>query len=111
MEISSKEAGSIKTIADGDSDEVSEDDLKKQAGFHLSNRETLLKHAIIQNASDIHAEPLEDQLLVRYRIDGLLVMQWFCQKCNLKYRRFIKILANLKLDENVCLKTAVSKLT
>jgi type IV pilus assembly protein PilB len=34
--------------------------------------DTLLKHAILQNASDIHIEPQEDDLLVRYRVDGIL---------------------------------------
>lgn len=97
-----KEAGSIKTIADGDSDEVSEDDLKKQAEDLPVVRivETLLKHAIIQNASDIHAEPLEDQLLVRYRIDGLLRDAMVLPKnVTSSIVARIKILANLKLDE------------
>jgi type IV pilus assembly protein PilB len=31
-----------------------------------------LKHAIIQNASDIHIEPMESEVIVRYRIDGML---------------------------------------
>jgi len=35
--------------------------------------DTLLKHAIIQNASDIHIEPMEKDLLIRYRIDGILL--------------------------------------
>jgi type IV pilus assembly protein PilB len=97
-----KEAGSIKTITDGDGDEVSEDDLKKQAEDLPVVRivETLLKHAIIQNASDIHAEPLEDQLLVRYRIDGLLRDAMVLPKnVTSSIVARIKILANLKLDE------------
>lgn len=97
-----KEAGSIKTIADGDGDDVTEDDLKKQAEDLPVVRivETLLKHAIIQNASDIHTEPLEDQLLVRYRIDGLLRDAMVLPKNvapSIVAR--IKILSNLKLDE------------
>lgn len=34
--------------------------------------DTLLRHAIIQKASDIHLEPMESEMLVRYRIDGAL---------------------------------------
>ena len=34
--------------------------------------DTLLSHAILQNASDIHIEPQEKELIVRYRIDGIL---------------------------------------
>ena len=34
--------------------------------------DTLLKHAILQRASDIHIEPMEKEVLVRYRIDGIL---------------------------------------
>ncbi|HLP44275.1 MAG TPA: ATPase, T2SS/T4P/T4SS family [Candidatus Nanoarchaeia archaeon] len=97
-----KEAGSIKTIIDGDGAEVSEDDLKKQAEDLPVVRivDTLLKHAIIQGASDIHTEPLEDQLLVRYRIDGLLRDAMVLPKnVTPSIVARIKILANLKLDE------------
>src|SRR3989344_2137534 len=34
--------------------------------------DTLLKHAILQRASDVHVEPLEKEVIVRYRIDGIL---------------------------------------
>ncbi len=34
--------------------------------------DSLVSHAISQNASDIHIEPGEDNLVVRYRIDGIL---------------------------------------
>ena len=34
--------------------------------------DTLLKHAILQEASDIHIEPDEKEVRVRYRIDGIL---------------------------------------
>ncbi len=38
----------------------------------ISIVDNLLAHAIIKSASDIHFEPLEDQLRVRLRIDGVL---------------------------------------
>lgn len=98
-----KEIGTIKTIADTDGEGgASEDDLKKMAEDLPVVRivDTLLKHAIIQGASDIHIEPLEEQLLVRYRIDGLLRDAMVLPKnaaSSLAAR--IKVLSNLKLDE------------
>jgi type IV pilus assembly protein PilB len=62
--------------------------------------DTLLKHAVIQNASDIHIEPLEDQILVRYRTGGVLYDSMFLPKyigSSLAVR--IKTLSGLKLDE------------
>ena len=62
--------------------------------------DTLLKHAILQNVSDIHIEPLEHELLVRYRIDGILHDTMLLPKtaaASIVAR--IKVLSNLKLDE------------
>lgn len=63
--------------------------------------DTLLKHAILESASDIHIEPEEKDVHVRYRIDGVLheamtlphdVAQGIVAR--------IKVLSNLKLDEH-----------
>ncbi len=97
-----KDIGTIKTIAGEDQDEASEGDLKKLAEDLPVVRivETLLKHAIIQGASDIHIEPLEEQLLVRYRIDGLLRDAMVLPKNSASsIVARIKVLSNLKLDE------------
>jgi type IV pilus assembly protein PilB len=62
--------------------------------------DTLLRHAIIQKASDIHIEHLENEVLVRYRIDGVLHDAMTLPKnaaAGITAR--IKVLANLKLDE------------
>jgi type IV pilus assembly protein PilB len=69
-----KESSALKIIAEANGDEASEEDLKKMAEDLPVVRivDTLLRHAIIQGASDIHIEPMENELLVRYRIDGLL---------------------------------------
>jgi type IV pilus assembly protein PilB len=62
--------------------------------------DTLLRHAITQNASDIHIEPMEDKLLVRYRIDGILhdAMELPSAVAPAITAR-IKVLSRLKLDE------------
>ena len=63
--------------------------------------DTLLKHAILQRASDIHIEPTEREVLVRYRIDGILRDAMVLPKqvtSGIVAR--IKVLSNLKLDEN-----------
>jgi type IV pilus assembly protein PilB len=60
----------------------------------------LLKHAILQNASDIHIEVLENELLIRYRIDGILHDAMVLPKSvATSIIARIKVLANLKLDE------------
>lgn len=62
--------------------------------------DTLLKHAILQDASDIHIEPLESELLIRYRIDGLLHDAMVLPKnAEPSITARIKVLSNLKLDE------------
>jgi type IV pilus assembly protein PilB len=62
--------------------------------------DTLLRHANAQGASDIHIEPLEDSLLIRYRIDGLLhdAMELPKHAAPAITAR-IKVLSNMKLDE------------
>src|SRR4030042_5204537 len=63
--------------------------------------DTLLKHAILQEASDIHIEPDEKEVRVRYRIDGILHDAMSLPKVVIdSIVARIKILANLKLDEH-----------
>jgi type IV pilus assembly protein PilB len=63
--------------------------------------ETLLKHAIFQRASDIHIEPMEKEVLVRYRIDGILRDAMVLPKSiSSGIVARIKVLSNLKLDEH-----------
>ena len=102
-DIIQKEVGSIKTIAEKNGDgEQSETDLKKIAEELPVVRvvDTLLKHAIIQGASDIHIEAQEQEMIVRYRIDGLLRDAMVLPKsAGPSITARIKVLANLKLDE------------
>ncbi len=63
--------------------------------------ETLLKHAILQRASDIHIEPAEKEVLVRYRIDGILRDAMTLPKIAASgIVARLKVLSNLKLDEH-----------
>ncbi|MDQ5954157.1 MAG: type pilus assembly protein PilB [Patescibacteria group bacterium] len=62
--------------------------------------DSLVSHAISQNASDIHIEPGEDNLVVRYRIDGILHDAMTLDKsAGAGITARIKVLSNLKLDE------------
>jgi len=83
--------------------EKKEEDLKKMAEdlpiIKIVN--TLLRHAILQKASDIHIEPQEKEVVVRYRIDGILhdAMVLPLQVAAGIIAR-IKVLSNLRLDEH-----------
>jgi type IV pilus assembly protein PilB len=63
--------------------------------------DAILRHAIRQGASDIHIEPTEDQVVIRYRIDGILndVLVLPKKVSNGLVAR-IKVLSNLKIDEH-----------
>lgn len=96
-----KDAANLKILSE-EGEEVSEKDLKKMAEDLPVVRivDTLLRHAIIQGASDIHIEPMEEQVLVRYRIDGVLNDAMKLPKiASDSIVARIKVLANLKLDQ------------
>lgn len=62
--------------------------------------DTLIEYAVSEEASDIHIEGLSDQVLVRYRIDGVLHdMITFVKALHPAIIARIKILSDLKLDE------------
>jgi type IV pilus assembly protein PilB len=96
------EASNLTLVKDSDGDELSGADLKKMAEDLPIVRivDTLLKHAISQGASDVHIEPMEEAVLVRYRIDGILHDAMTLPKqaaAGITAR--IKVLSDLKLDE------------
>jgi len=63
--------------------------------------DTLLEYSIIEGASDIHIEPEEKNVSVRYRIDGILKNVMVLPKTvQSGIIARIKILANLKVDEH-----------
>lgn len=87
------------------SQEISGDDqdLKKLAEDLPIVRivDTLLEYAIFEDASDIHIEPEEKDVIVRFRADGILHNVMTLPK-NVQPGIIarIKILANLKVDEH-----------
>jgi len=96
-----KNASELKVLSEEGS-EVSERDLKQMAEDLPVVRivDTLLRHAIIQGASDIHIEPMEQEVLVRYRIDGVLSDAMKLPKiASDSIVARLKVLSNLKLDQ------------
>lgn len=63
--------------------------------------DTLLEYAVYEGASDIHIEPIEQGMVVRYRVDGILrdVMSLPNNSQSGVIAR-IKILSKLKIDEH-----------
>lgn len=99
-----KESSSMKVSTDEEEEEgeQSEKELKAMAEDLpvVKIVDSLVSHAILQNASDIHIEPGDKTLTVRYRIDGILHDAMVLDKraaSGITAR--VKVLANLKLDE------------
>ncbi|MBU2542027.1 Flp pilus assembly complex ATPase component TadA [Patescibacteria group bacterium] len=84
--------------------EVKAGDLKKAAEelpiINIVN--SILEHAVYEGSSDIHIEPTEKAVIVRYRIDGILHNVMSLPK-TVKEGMLarIKILSNLKIDEHM----------
>lgn len=81
-------------------EEVDESDLAEDSPI-AQTVNLIIEYGIKANASDIHIEPRENDVVVRYRIDGLL------REANKLPRKMlgalvsrIKILSNLKIDEH-----------
>ncbi len=101
-EIIKKEAKTIKLKNSWESAAETEE-LKKAAQELpvIKIVDSLMKHAILQRASDVHIEPSEEGVIVRYRVDGILrdVMMLPVSAAPGVVAR-IKVLSNLKLDEH-----------
>jgi type IV pilus assembly protein PilB len=100
--IINKESQEVKSVKIEEKEEKKED--LEKAGQELpvvKIVDTLIKHAILQRASDIHIEPTEKEILVRYRIDGILRDAMTLPiSIGPGIVARIKILSNLKLDEH-----------
>jgi len=99
-----KEAGVIIPIEEAVEEEAGEkEDLRKIAEELPVIRivDTLVKHAILERASDIHIEPTEKEVVIRYRIDGILHDAMILPRAvSSGIVARIKVLSNLKLDEH-----------
>ncbi len=80
-------------------DDVSEEDVAEDSPI-AQTVNLLIEYAVKAGASDIHIEPRENYVLVRYRVDGIL------REANKLPKKVlgalvsrIKILSNLKIDE------------
>jgi len=63
--------------------------------------DSILNHAIKEGASDIHIEPEDESVIIRYRVDGILHDAMTLPKqALLGLIARIKVLAQLKLDEH-----------
>jgi len=61
---------------------------------------TILEYAVKSRASDVHIEPQEDTVRIRYRIDGILQEKYLLPRnVHEAVVSRIKILSNLKIDE------------
>ncbi len=101
-ELIEKEA-EVVSLPEGRQEELPKEDLEKAAQDLpiIKIVDTLLKHAILQKASDIHIEPSEKEIVVRYRIDGMLHDAMVLPKqLQQGVVARIKVLSNLKLDEH-----------
>lgn len=99
------ESEQLKIIQESEAGGVSlSGDLKKAAEtvsvINVVN--SILENGVFQGASDIHIEPTEKDIIVRYRIDGILKPIMTLPKSiqNGAIAR-IKILCNAKLDEHM----------
>ena len=100
-DIIQKESFEVKKISEESGDKT-EKELKEMAEDLpvIKIVDSLISHAILQNASDVHIEPGENELVVRYRIDGILHDAMVLNKnITAGIIARIKVLANLKLDE------------
>lgn len=102
-DIVQQEAMKLKATAEREGgEEMGEGELKKMAEDLPVVRivDSLLSHAILQKASDIHIETFENEVVVRYRLDGILHDAMILPKAaSAGIIARIKVLSNLRLDE------------
>ncbi|MBI4225192.1 MAG: Flp pilus assembly complex ATPase component TadA [Candidatus Sungbacteria bacterium] len=102
-ELIKHDSETLSVTQEGSAEIAEAEDLKKLAEDLPVIRivDTLLRHAILQSASDIHIEPIEKEVIVRYRIDGILHdTMTLPKRISQGLVARIKVMANLKLDEH-----------
>ncbi len=87
------------TDADDDEELLDEADLAEDSPI-AQTVNLIIEYAVKSGASDIHLEPREDHVVVRYRVDGILKeANKLPKKVHSALVSRIKILSNLKIDE------------
>lgn len=94
----------LRVIQEAGGEEAVAGDLKKAAEempvINIIN--SVLEHAVYEGASDIHIEPGEKEVVIRYRVDGILKpIMTLPKSIQNGITARIKILSNLKLDEHM----------
>jgi type IV pilus assembly protein PilB len=80
-------------------EEVKEEDIAEDSPI-AQTVNLIIEYAIRSNASDVHIEPREQYVSVRYRVDGILKeVNRLPKKIMAALISRIKILSNLKIDE------------
>lgn len=102
-------AGEVKEALKELSEELKKEEFKAAAGGAPEISEeapiikavaVIVKHAVETRASDIHIEPQENEIRVRFRIDGVLqVALVLPKKIHSAIITRVKILSDLKIDE------------
>ncbi len=83
-----------------ESEEVSAEQIAEDSPV-AKTANLLIEYAIKSQASDIHIEPREDAIQIRYRVDGVLrESERLPRKIMASLISRIKIMANLKIDEH-----------
>lgn len=84
---------------DEDDEDITEEDVAEDSPI-AQTVNLIIEYAIKSGASDIHIEPREHELQIRYRIDGVLrEANKLPKKTQAALVSRIKILSNLKIDE------------
>lgn len=93
-----KETQSLNTIKTIDTEQIAQ--IIKEAPI-AKIVSTILEYAVTSRASDVHIEPQEDRVRVRYRIDGILYDRLSLPKTVQEaVISRIKILSEMKIDEH-----------
>ncbi|MEK7603162.1 MAG: GspE/PulE family protein [Patescibacteria group bacterium] len=84
---------------DDEEEDVDEEDLAEDSPI-AQTVNLIIEYAVKASASDVHIEPRESNIVVRYRVDGILrEANKLPKKVLNSLVSRIKILANLKIDE------------
>ncbi|MDQ5927892.1 MAG: type pilus assembly protein PilB, partial [Patescibacteria group bacterium] len=98
-ELNTEQTKSLKRARD-EKNGVSEEDTIVEDAPVTKIVATVLNHAVEQNASDIHIEPTDEMLKIRFRVDGVMSTNLTLpMNVHPAIIARIKILSNMKIDE------------